>query len=184
MKFIRLIAVSLFASMVATSASAATILYGKEFSFHHEFRGGQYWAQDFVVGDGIEVAPGPNNPNRPRYYSIDISDNELRFEMGPYNFNNNFGFNGIVLRDTTDNLPDFRSITLLSENFSGTISTSVSENEFRIDFGASGTGANRTAVFEIEVAPVPLPATAPMLALALGGGFYLARRRKAKSELS
>lgn len=182
MKFVRLIAVSLFASLVATSASAATILYGKEFSFHHEFRGTQYWAEDFVVGDGVEVAPGPTNPNRPRYYTIDISDNQLRFEMGPYNFNQNFGFNGIVLRDTTDNLPDFRSITLLSENFGGTISTSISENEFRIDFGASGTGAGRVAVFEIEVASVPLPGSISMLALAIGGGFVLARRRKAISN--
>lgn len=181
MKFVRLIVVSLFASLVATTASATTILYGKEFSFHHEFLGNQYWAQDFVVGDGVEVSPGPTNPNRPRYYSIDISQNQLRFEMGPYSFNQNFGFNGVVLRDTTDNLPDFRSITLLSENFGGTISTSITENEFRIDFGASGDGRNRVAVFEIEVAPVPLPGSISMLALALGGGFVLARRRKAFS---
>lgn len=178
MKFARFLVLSFVFSIVATSSVASTILYGTELRFFHEFRGNQFFGEDFTVGAGVEIAPGPANPNAARYYTIDIEQDRLTFEMGPYNFNPNFGFNGIVIQDVLDNAPSFLAGTIVSNSFANSPGISVSENEIRIDFSSAGISANQTVVFEFEIAPVPLPASAPMLGLALGAGFLIARKRQ------
>ena len=182
MKFVRLLVLSFLMMIGATSAAASTILYGTQLSFYHEFLGTQYWAEDFTVGPGVEIAPGPNNPNRPRYYTIDIEEDRLTFEMGPYNFNPNFGFNGIVITDVLDNAPDFLSGSIVTNSFANSPGISVSENEIRIDFSAAGISNNQTVVIEFEIAPVPLPASASMLAIVVAGGFCFSRyKRRARA---
>ena len=62
MKLKSLIFAAITAIAFGTTATASTILHGTQLSFHHEFLGNQYWAEDFTVGAGVEIAPGPNNP--------------------------------------------------------------------------------------------------------------------------
>lgn len=181
MQFLKVLAVALVACLGASAASAVTILYGKEFSFHHEFRGNQFFPQTFIAGEGEEVNLQIRNRT---VYTIDIRRNEttnqdeLVFQMGNFNFRQGNGFNGLVLRDTIDNLPDFRSLTQISGANLGPITPIVNENEIRIDFSNVGQIAGQEVIFQIEVAPVPLPASGAMLALAVAGGAVLRRRTR------
>jgi len=182
MNFVRLLVLSFFMMIGATSAAASTILYGTQLSFYHEFLGNQFFAEDFTVGPGVEISPGPANPAAARYYTIDIEDDRLTFEMGPYNFNPNFGFNGIVITDVLDNAPSFLAGSIVTNSFANSPGISVTENEIRIDFSAAGISNNQTVVFEFDIAPIPLPASAPMLAGAISVGFLFVRRRQTKKS--
>ncbi len=175
MKIFRMLTVALVATICATSASAVTILYGKDFSFHHEYAGNSFWAQDFTAGTGTEVEITFRGRTA---YTVDITENQLLFQMGGFNFTQGGGFNGIVLRDTSDNLPDFRTLTQNGGTFGSILPTIVTENEIRIDFSTAGRIAGRSVVFDIEVAPVPLPASGAMLAMAIGGCALMRRRTR------
>lgn len=178
MKLKSLIFAAFAAIAMGTTASASTILHGTQLSFHHEFLGNQYWAEDFTVGAGVEIAPGPNNPNAARYYTIDIEDDRLTFQMGPYNFNPNFGFNGVVISDVLDNAPSFLSGTIISNTFANSPGITVTDDEIRIDFSTAGISNNQSVVFEFEIAAIPLTSSLAFMVAGIGG-LAVARRKTA-----
>lgn len=181
MKLKSLIFAAFTAIAFGTTATASTILHGTQLSFHHEFLGNQYWAEDFTVGPGVEIAPGPTNTNRPRYYTIDIENDRLTFEMGPYNFNRNRGFNGIVIRDVLDNAPSFLSGSIVSSTFSGTPGITVTADEIRIDFSTAGLSRGQTIEFEFEIAAIPLTSSFAFMAAGLGGLAVVRRKSRLKA---
>jgi hypothetical protein len=177
MKLNRIAASAILLFFFGTTASASTILHGTQLSFHHEYNGNQFWAQDFTVGAGVDVTVGP-------YYTIDIEDDQLTFEMGPWNFTQNNGFNGFVIRDLLNNAPSFLSASLISSSFPGQPGITITEDEIRFDFSTTGSTANGTAVFEFEIAPVPLTSSLAFMAMGIGGFAVVRRRQKLRPSLA
>lgn len=164
--FMAIIAVFTFGS----SAAASTILHGTQLSFHHEFLGNQLFPEDFSVGPGVEITVAP-------FYTVDIEDDQLTLDLGPYYFTQNNGFNGIVIRDLLDNAPSFLSASVVSNTFANSPTFSITEDEIRIDFSTTGTTPNGTAVIQFEIAPIPLASSFAFLATGIGGIVAMRRRK-------
>ncbi|MGG7565314.1 hypothetical protein ACQ5SO_04000 [Rhodovulum sp. DZ06] len=168
-----------FAALTCAALAASPALGagfdGKTVAFQHIFHATPFFVQDITGGPGVEVA---------EYYSLDLDGVFFEVQLNPLNtFDPNQGFNGPVLTDAYNALPDILSVKLVWSTFQNTPLVTWTANQIEADLsqtgGISGAGARFVVTFGPE-ADVPLPAGGALALTGLAALAAAARRRRAR----
>ena len=103
---------------------------GISLHFDHTTTSGSVYAANAVVGAGVEFNYGS-------YFSIDVTGRDVTFATSTSGSFNPGGFNGIIITDYTDVLPDFTAISLVVDGAGGAIDPSrywVEDQEIHLNF--------------------------------------------------